>query len=183
MSDEDTENSSPFKFLPEYADCIANVASSWATLEYHISSAIWGICKLEPVAGACVTSQIYTVQGKLSALLALLKLHQAPEALVTRVNKFSERVRGPQEMRNRIIHDIWLVNNFDSSVMGRLEVTAPKKLSFKAADVQLTELQQQLASISEARTEAYEIRKAIQAALPTLPGIPSSELHPTARVR
>jgi hypothetical protein len=172
-----------FKFIPEYADLIAHVATSWASLEYYIADSIWTVAELKPAIGACITAQIFGIGGKFAALLALLKLRQAPETLITKVNKFTETIRGPQERRNRIIHDVWLADLESPSSMGRLELTAPKKLSFKAETVKLEELQADYDQIAKARNEFFHIRADIYRVIPTLPEIPQSELHPIMNVR
>lgn len=172
-----------FKFIPKYADTIATIANQSATIEFYVNHSVWIVANLDSPSGACITSQIYTLQGRLSALLALLKLHRAPNALIKRVNKFSEKVRGPSENRNRIIHDIWLMDNREPSSMGRLEMTASKTLKFGIEDVPLTKLQAISDELGACRLEMYEIRGAIFAAQPTFPGIPRSELNPIAGVR
>lgn len=181
MVDENTNQK--FKFIPKYADCIASIANCSATIEYYVNHSIWIVAKVDSSSGACITSQIYTLQGRLSALLALLKLHQAPAKLVKRVNKFTETVRGPTENRNRVIHDIWLMDNRDPTTMGRLETTASKTLKFRVEDVPLPKLQAIFDELSACRLEAYEIRKEIFAAQPTFPGIAPSELYPIANVQ
>jgi hypothetical protein len=172
-----------FVFIPEYANLIAHVASSWATLEYYVADSIWQLAELKPAIGACITTQIFGLGGKFAALLALLKLRQAPESLITKVNKFTETVRGPQERRNRIIHDAWLMDNENPTAMGRLELTAPKKLSFKAETILLVELQTDYDQIAKARNDFVHIRTEIYRVTPTLPKIPDSELHPIMNVR
>jgi hypothetical protein len=174
---------SDFKFIPEYAESIAHIASNWATLEFYINDTIWTVAGLDRPTGACITSQIYTIQGRLAALLALLKLRRAPNALIAKVNKYSESIRGPQEMRNRVVHDVWLMDNHNPDTMGRLETTAPKKLSFKVQDVPLSELRDIQQTLSKVRAEASDLRLEIVAALPSFPGIPESERDPIAHVR
>jgi hypothetical protein len=94
-----------------------------------------------------------------------------------------ETVRGPQERRNRIIHDAWLMDNENPTAMGRLELTAPKKLSFKAETILLAELQTDYDQIAKARNDFVHIRTEIYRVTPTLPKIPDSELHPIMNVR
>jgi hypothetical protein len=169
-----------FKFIPEYADRIASIASGWATIEYYINHSIWIVAQLDHPTGACITSQIYTLQGRLAALLSLLKVYRAPDRIIARVNKFAENIRGPQEHRNRIVHDIWLMDNRNSKTMGRLETTAAKKLEFGIKDVPLQRLQEIYDELAVCRKEAHAIRGEIFVAQPTFPGIPASELNPTA---
>jgi hypothetical protein len=174
---------SDFKFIPQYADRIASIASCWAHIEYYVNNSIWIVAAVDSKTGACMTSQIYTLQGRLAALLSLLKLHGAPNGIISRVNKFTDTIRGPQENRNRVIHDIWLMDNRNPETMGRLETTAPKKLQFKVTDVPLETLQAVYNEMSACRMEFYQIRKDIVDLRPTFPGIPESERDPIAHVR
>jgi hypothetical protein len=172
-----------FKFIPEYADAIASIASCWATLEYYVNNSIWIVAGLNSPTGACITSQIFTLQGRLAALLSLLKLYRAPDSIISRVNKFSDNIRGPQESRNRVVHDIWLMDNRSPGSMGRLETTAPKKLQFSVKDIPLTKLREIYAQLSASRMEFYDIRRDISDGRPSFPGIPASELDPIPGVR
>ena len=87
--------------------------------------------------------KIYTLQGKIAALLALAKLRQLDQDIVKRINKFSEDVRGGQEIRNRIIHDQWLSEK-GQTTWDTCEITAAKKLDFAIQSVPLSELRADL---------------------------------------
>jgi hypothetical protein len=172
-----------FKFIPEYADLIASIASGWATIEYHVNHSIWIVAQLDHPTGACLTSQVHSLHSKLSSLLSLLKLYRAPDRIITRVNKFAETIRGPQEQRNRVIHDVWLMDNRNPGSMGRMETTAAKKLEFSVKDVSLEKLRAIYAELSACRLEFFQIRNEIFIAQPSFPGIPESELDPIPTVR
>lgn len=167
-----------FVFPPDYASCISEITSCWSALEYNISMSIWHLAGIYPAIGACITSQIFTLDGRLKALQALLKLRQVPDSLRSRVNKFSERVRGPLELRNRTIHDQWFQGT-ESKEMLQLEIGAKGSLTYGFKPVPIEVLQADRDKIREAMREAVKIRDDIEAALPTLPEIPLRELHPT----
>ena len=167
-----------FSFIPEFSDCIARIATCWARLEYDVNAAIWALAEVRPALGACMTSQIYVFNARLSALLALAKVRRVDEAIITRINKFAEKVRAGQDKRNRAVHDIWLNDQKTPWNMGRLRITAEKKLNFKIKSVMFPELAADLELIENLSTEFRAIRDAIEAALPTLPEIPHTELHP-----
>jgi hypothetical protein len=169
-----------FHWLPEYARAIADAANMWAYIEYYVNTSIWELAELPPAIGACITSQIYTLQGRLSALAALLKLRQADQKIIDSVNKFMERVRDAQDARNRIVHDMWMNDNLHPEMMGKLRITAEKKLHFRIASMPLDELKRDVEKIDTRRYEMSAIRLAIRAALPTLPEIPHAELYPIA---
>ena len=172
-----------FKFIPDYADLIASIASGWATIEYYVNHSIWIVADLDAPTGACVTSQIHSLNSKLSSLLSLLKLYQAPDRIIKRVNRFADTIRGPQEHRNRVIHDVWLIDNVNSGSMGRLETTAAKRLEFTVKDVSIEKLRAIYDELSASRLEFFHIRNDIFKERPTFSGIPESERDPTATIR
>jgi len=172
-----------FSFIPEYADCIARVANVWARLEYDVSVAIWALADVRPAIGACITSQVFTLRSKLDALLALAKLRRVDGAIIREINKFADDARGGQEIRNRIIHDQWLQDNINPGQMGHLRITAAKVLEFKIKPVIFPDLAADLERLEDLATRFHGIRQAIETALPTLPEIPQSELHPITESR
>ena len=170
-------------FLLEYAEQIAHGCNLWAMLEYYINNSIWALADIEPAIGACMTSQMYTTNAKLSALLSLLKFRRANQKIVDQVNKFSANVRTAQEARNRIAHDMWLVDRNDPGIMGKLRITADKTLNFDIYPIPLDELKKDVGKINASRLEFSVIREQIMDALPTLPEIPQEELHPIAHTQ
>jgi hypothetical protein len=167
-----------FRWITSYAQQIADAANRWAYLEYYINKSIWALADVKPAIGACMTSQMYTLNAKLSALLSLLKLRKASEELIVRVNRFSSGVRDALDARNRLVHDIWLTDELNKSEMGKLRITSDKKLEFKIESVSLVKLTQDVQVIERRRLEAGEIAAAIESALPSLPDIPQAELYP-----
>jgi hypothetical protein len=169
---------SGFHFLPDFADSIANAANNWAYLEYFVNSSIWLLAGVAPALGACLTSQIYTINARLDALVALMKLRRVDAALIKRVNKFQNSVRDAQDIRNRIVHDLWLNDNHSRANMGKFRITAARELKFGIDSITREALNADLAKIENRQAEASAIRDAIVAALPDLPEVPHHELHP-----
>jgi hypothetical protein len=182
MADNPTSPNAP-RFIPEYAEQIAYGCNLWAMLEYYINNSIWALADIEPAIGACMTSQMYTMNSRLSALLALLKFRRVNQKIIDKVNKFAANVRDAQEARNRIAHDMWLIDRANPGTMGKLRITADKTLNFDISPVSIEELKNDVAKISARRLEFSEIRDQIIAALPTLPEIPAEELHPIAHAQ
>ncbi len=145
-------------------------------LEFHINHCIWELAGVPPATGACLTAQMVSLHSRLSALLALLKLRRASNATVAAVNSFADDSRGPNEMRNRIVHDVWMKGS-DLSVV-RLEITAPKKLKFGLRPVTSDELDKNYSTIRKFVLRSASLRNGILDELPSLPEIPESELHP-----
>jgi hypothetical protein len=87
MVDRPTITQGDFTFIAAYADQIAHGCNLWASLEYYINTSIWALADVEPAIGACMTAQMYTMNARLSALLALLKFRRADKKIIGRVNK------------------------------------------------------------------------------------------------
>lgn len=180
MAEEDffEDGNWQFRFIPEFADCIARIASLWARLEYDLNVVIWKLADVRPALGACMTAQMYTFSAKLNALLSLAKLRQVDEKLIKKINCFSKDFRDALETRNRTLHDLWLNDRLAPGNMGRLRITADKTLKFFVESVPLPELRNDLLVVEKRIYEFAEIRVAIEAALPSLPDIPHAKLHP-----
>jgi hypothetical protein len=155
----------------EYAKCIAHAALDFGTLEYQANDVIWRLASIHTALGACITAQIFTLDNRLKAILALMKLRQMDQKLIDRVNRFSERVREANELRNRILHDMWLISG-DRKSMSQLEVTAKGQLSYKLKKIEIEELKNDCAKIRERHDEFNEIRYDIADAIASLPPIP-----------
>lgn len=183
MSDsEEYPFEKPFEFYPEYAQRIAMIAEHWASTEYYVNALIWALAGVAPGLGACMTSQIYTFNGRVSALLSLLKLRQVDAKIISSVNKLAESSRGPAELRNRTLHDIW-ARAPEPGLMGRIEVTAAKKLKFDIVPISIEALENDLRALDECRTAWNKIRREIEDLIPSLPPIPHEALHPITEHR
>lgn len=178
-----TEESNDFDYVKGYAECIAQAANSWAYLEYYLNQTIWSLADTAPALGACMTAQIINVNARMSALLALMKLRGISNALIGRTNKFADRVRGPNELRNRLVHDMWFLDKDKPEQMGQLTISAAKKLLFSINSVDLPTVEGWVRDIIEIRNEAMKLAQAILAEIPTLPEIPHASLHPITEHR
>ena len=171
-----TDPKVPIELAPEYSKAIGYVAIAWSAVEYHINLAIWELAGVPSGVGACMTAQIYTFDGRMKALIALLNLKRVPPSIIKDANRFHEDTRGPQEIRNRVIHDYWVWDA--AGAIHRLEMTASKKLKLEAVPVSLDELNQHYETMKQMVDRAAELKAKIYAALPSLPEIPQSELQP-----
>jgi len=179
MSDSPKDKPYPrFDFPDDYAQGIAKIISFWAALEYNINMSIWHLAGIYPAIGACITEQIYTLDGRVKALSALLKLRRAPAALIRRVSKFSEKSRKAQDIRNKIAHHTWHQGT-ETKEMLQLEIGAKRTLTYGFKRVPIKEFKEDQDTVRNAMREAVAIRDATEASLPTLPDIPLGELHPT----
>ena len=156
---------------------IGLVSSDWAALEHYINESIWALADVEPAYGACMTAQIYTIEGRFRALLALLKKRRANKHTIALVNKFAESARGPNDKRNRIIHDPWGFGILTGSP-SKIEITAARKLVFRLRRVDITELAKDQKAVHDCVIKFIEIKDRILAEIPSLPEIPLTELRP-----
>lgn len=161
---------------PRLLNLVGVAATEWAALEHLINDVIWAVAEVQPAYGACITAQIFNIDGRLRALLALLKLRRGSKSLLARVNRFAEDVRGPSERRNRIVHDPWMRR--EDGPTTKLEITANRTLRFAIRDVDLDDVKKDVDSIIDIVRAFVKIRDDIIAALPTLPEIPHEELRP-----
>jgi hypothetical protein len=111
-----------------------------------------------------------------------MRLRSVNAKLLRKVNRFAERVRAPQELRNRIIHDQWVNDRHNPEQMGRIEIVAPRALTMEIKPVTIEELRADLEKISDCRFEFGAIRHEIRGALPTLPQMSQRELYPITEI-
>ncbi len=156
---------------------MGRLASDWALLELAINECIWKLANVAPVLGACITAQIFTINNRLFALMALLRLRGFDEELVKKINGFADDLRGPAEKRNRVIHDPIFVSP-ELNKVGRLEITAQRKPVFEMKEVSVQTLKEARLEINACLNTFMDYRAVIFETLPTLPEIPASSPLP-----
>lgn len=103
MADKDDD---PPSVVPTEHDAeIGRIARSWAHLEFVIDQTTWAVGGMEQQFAACITAQIPSAYGKLSALMAVLGIWGISPELAKEVRSFKGRVDGLMEQRNRVVHD------------------------------------------------------------------------------
>jgi hypothetical protein len=152
---------------PEFYELIGRIACDWAALEMKINDCIWALSGSPYVSGACVTSQIYTIDGRIKALVALLRLKGAAE-LVEKTNIYHAHVlRNALVIRNRVVHDIWFSN--DSGAANQLLVTADKRLRFQIITRTKENLRKDHKIVEDSLFDFLSISNEIGSLLHTLP--------------
>lgn len=152
---------------PEFYELVGRVACDWAALEMKINDCIWALSGSPYGAGACVTSQIYTIDGRIKALVALLNLNGATE-LVEKTNIYHEQVlRKASVKRHRAVHDIWFSD--DSGKANQLLVTADKRLRFQTITRTIDDLRKDHKIVEGALLDFLPIYDEIGALLHSLP--------------
>ena len=173
---ETPTTSTPLELPQEIAIMVGRIAAVWAETEFEINSSIWALAGVGPTIGACMTSQIYSFDARMKALLSLLKLRQAQQKLIDSANKFSANLRTPLELRNRAIHDCWLWDT--SGATYRLEIASPNKLRFELKNILETDLKSDYEKIIAFLQKARALKDEICGALSSLPETPPPELGP-----
>lgn len=124
-----------FGILPDsHYTAIGRVAANSAALEALISSSIWRFGKMDDEPGACTTAQIYSADGKLKALISILRWRGITDRSMKKLNAFAGNLVGVMELRNCVVHDPW-VGEFEKGAPNdpkplRLQITAQKTLVF-----------------------------------------------------
>ena len=116
----------PWLIDNDHYSAIGRVAASWAALDAMVSSAIWQIGEIPDEIGACITSQIFTFDGKMKALISILERRQNFDKTIKELNKFHVKIRKILEFRNRVLHDAWIYD-INTNKPHRLQITADKK--------------------------------------------------------
>ncbi len=160
---------------PEFYELIGRVVSDWSALELLVNDCIWAFSGVPFGFGACMTSQIYNIDARFRALVAAMRLRQAPETLIKKVNKFHENSRTAAQKRNRVVHDIWYLDETRSAA--QLTITADKKLVFATQKKTLEDLREDHQTVEDALFKFLPIYEEIRSALASLPGTRSLALR------
>lgn len=152
-----------------YYTLIGKIITNWAMLEARLASAIWRIAEIPDAYGASITSQIYTLDGKVKALQAILRergYDSVAEKLGTIIR---DDVKGLADIRNRIVHDP--VRFKEDGCLYRLEIAADRRLSFGYKKVDLEKLRRVVDHIDAADDKIFA---ALKPALDEIPRLPPS---------
>jgi hypothetical protein len=169
-TDEEASTPPPSRRIPypHYA-AIGKVIDAWGDLEFEVDRVIWDLMGVKQPFGACVTSQIISVQPKLRALRALLHLWGA-DALADEVGSFAGGMYELSELRNRIVHDKRFILHPNNDVV-RFEITTPKKLTFYPKIETKDDLAEFVTRINQKRILFDDIREKIRDMRDASPGI------------
>jgi len=94
---------------------IGRVAAAWSHLEHTLDLIIWDLAGAGPDKGACITAQMLGATNRYRTIISLLKQRALPQKMVDATDKLMSLSYGPQEERNRIIHDAWYVYDDQTS--------------------------------------------------------------------
>ena len=166
----------PTGLTEDHYIALGMVTANWAALESIVSSAIWQIGEIPDQIGICLTSQIYTLDGKIKALVTLLSVRGNFGRTSAKLNNFHETLRGVSNERNRSIHDPWVGDEL-TGTPHRLQATADKTLVFGHKPVPTSELYKLARVIAKKIDEFQEIIGPAILRFPPLP-LPDNSAEP-----
>ncbi len=178
---EDETHFYPLKNGDPHYEAIGRVASAWSYFEFHVNQEIWMLSALDDERGACVTSHIYNIAARITALLALLDLmdedHPEPvqangkpreysfRDVITKLKRLSDKQIEPiSRKRNRIIHDTWMYGKRTGAI-AQIRATADRKLDYGFRPADLVEINATHKRILKLDREFVTLVSAIHATL------------------
>jgi hypothetical protein len=151
--------------LEAYYLAVGKIITNWAMLEARLASAIWRIAEIPDDFGASITSQIYTLDGKVKALQAILRA-RGYEREAANLGTVIDDIKGLATIRNRLVHDPVHIRE---GIVYRMEITAERRLSFGYKKVDLAKLSRVVDHIN---TADDRIEVALKPALDAIPRLP-----------
>ncbi len=141
---------------------LGRLASDWSHVEHTLDTIIWALARVEPEAGACVTSQLLGHYGRFKAIVALLTLHEQKTQkktahLTARATKLQGKANRPGDQRNRNIHDPWYIFT-GHDVPGQFKAMPHKDLRFGVHPRDLEEIKGTLDAIYKFSAQVEELR-------------------------
>jgi len=154
----------------DHYSALGRVAASWAALESVVSSAIWQIGEIPDEIGACITSQIFTFDAKMKALISILEVRGGLHKTISDLNKFHEEVRSVAAFRHRAVHDPW-IHDLKTNTPHRLQITADKKPILEYRPTTTEEL---LENVERTVDLIEKFQKIVTPAMDRFPPLPST---------
>ena len=146
---------------PYYA-AIGRLATTWSELDGMLQRQVWQLTGMDRDEGLCVTAQMGGPARCLDAIIALCQLNGADKDTIRRMNVLYKRVGDLQRHRNRIIHDIWLIQAGEIAIRVEHSKTMP---AFKLESYDLARLENIL-------TDMVDLYGQLTSAIPALTALP-----------
>lgn len=124
------------RVIEPYYVTIGKISSRWSMIEQQVDDAIWQLADVDPEKGACITSQIASVEYRLRSLISLVTLLGGSEELIGKLNTFTRQANSHSAARNRIIHDPILYHEELSCVVV-MRLSANKTLRYEVEPISL----------------------------------------------
>jgi hypothetical protein len=156
-------------FIPiEYDAEVGRIARAWAHLEFSVDLVTWELCEIPHEFAACLTAQMFQMQSKIKALIALASVRGFSDEIILELKKFnSKEISALQQKRNRAVHDSRHVHESTGKV-NRLQITADGSLTFGMQDEPIDKLRETRKKIEDTIFRFIDIRGRLLAQLPAL---------------
>ncbi len=148
---------------------IGRIAAIWAEVEHRLDRIIWEVAKLEYFVGPCLTGQIMGSFGKITTIHALcLARKPVNEDALKQIKTLTQKLRGAQDRRNRILHDPWFIIT-EVTTEGHPQVTSQYKSMARGENlvgfhpVDEAYLLETIATFNRRLADIAELRQTLQA--------------------
>jgi hypothetical protein len=145
---------------------IGRVTAEWSHLEHVLDRILWHLLGVKPEQAACVTGQLIGTGPRYRAIIAqltYLKIREPnAEKYIGRVNKLNDAIHGPQEKRNRIVHDEWFADHREEQ-LAQFRAWPAKDLRFGISPVLRAEIESTVVAIRKLTDRAEQLFKDIRA--------------------
>ena len=114
----------------EYLAAMGRITAAWALLGYHLDLAICSFMQSPQFLGVCLTSRVRGTPDKLTALGALMRAHEMPEARITWITRFQQKTHDVGRKRNRAVHDAIMLGSNTKTVYRMSATITDKNVAF-----------------------------------------------------
>jgi hypothetical protein len=151
------------KMTPHLAR-VGAVASLFAQIELNLDMIIWTLLSVEQQLGACVTSQVISVSGKMRAVKALVQLIniRTDNPLMAVINKLTNDLEAVKIKRDRAVHDTWMASLTTRRVFQMRAALKGKELLFGQQKVPVAELERTIAQSRALLSRVYDLEQRIR---------------------
>jgi len=154
-----------------YLRRVGEIASLWSQIEFRIDFTVWELLKTEQQYSACVTTQLGFPQ-KLRALKALIAVSdrgQLHENLIKALNKFTGDANATYDLRNRAVHDAWMLGVESRRVSQNTAAIKDNRLRFGPTHTTVKDLDKITAAMRALLRRVYKLEWSILDALAPSP--------------
>ncbi len=152
---------------PFYA-VVGRIASEWSHIEHILDMIIWELARIDPQAGACITSAIMGVGPRCRVILTLGAMRGLKEATLKRFKTLMSNSFGVAELRARVVHDPWYIEK-SSEQPAQFKAMSYSDKRYGLQDITLAELEDTTAKIQKLQTTASKLRATVLDELAALP--------------
>ncbi|HEY0104490.1 MAG TPA: hypothetical protein VGB91_00290 [Rhizomicrobium sp.] len=140
---------------------VGQVASEWSHLEHILDGIIWSLAGMNPVRGACITSQIMGVGPRCKVIVSLGRLFHGTERILDeKTSKAFKTLMSDSypvaDYRARIVHDPWYFETIQNEP-GQFKSMPYSDPRYGFVAVTKEEVERTLKGIRNLKTRATEL--------------------------